>query len=917
MRKEDPQNERREAKELFMVPTNGKKELLPSQIGPYLVLRLVGKGGMGEVYLVKDPVCQREIALKRIKPELQEKKGIRDRFLREARVAGHLTHPSIVSILTIHMDPPDIYYTMPFIEGETLRRIFHITRMQEKGGKPLHLIGRSIPTLTRIFLQICQAIAYTHSRGILHRDIKPENIIIGKYGEVMILDWGLANYIEQLSKEDEGSKRKSSEKPSVTRPGKVAGTLSYMAPELILGKHASIQSDIYSLGVILYQMLTLQLPFQRKTLATLRKQLSREEVVDPIEMAPHRDVPHQLAAVANRCLASNEEVRYKTVEEVIHDIKKYVEGRPEWILMASLDLHRKEDWQLEENILLAKHIAITKTLDTTSWTSLQISSKSFSDNVKIEATLVLEETSQGVGFLFSIPEADIRKSLEDGYCLWIGSKNAPSHRLFRTNVEVLESKGSFLEPRKAYAIRIEKVEDQIRFYVDDELKISFTSHLPLSGSHVGFLYRDAKFSLKQLKIYSGSLNAMVNCLAVPNAFLSHRLFDVALQEYRRIAQSFPGRMEGREALFRAGLTLLEKGKVEQEEKYFPLALKEFEKLFKTPGAPLEYLGKSLVYQAMEENEEEAKCLELALRKFPRHPLLPTLQEHIIYRMHESSLNNRDGAYRIILLAIRNIPDLLQLSNTKELLSSLEKNWEALPFMEKDPDQLTQIAIQLCFWLRKIPMLVEIAKEVTARNPRNDTLLGNALYALVELEAEKELSPFPLIASINRLFFPLSQEMLTPWTKRETRVFYFLIKKALQEKAFGMLASCFEKMRHIAMTADDRILFDSFEIWSFLLQKQPKSAEAIFRKYPSKLLTQESSPLHFAFGTWLYMAKGPKMAKAHFNAVLDTSYPPTPSLPSYFLSERIDEKQGWIKQAFWWEKKELYRQLQLFHMAIGK
>ena len=103
---------------------------------------------------------------------------------------------------------------------------------------------------------------------------------------------------------------------------------------------------------------------------------------------------------------------------------------------------------------------------------------------------------------------------------------------------------------------------------------------------------------------------MVNCLAVPNAFLSHRLFDVALQEYRRIGQCFPGRMEGREALFRAGLTLLEKGKSEKDEKYFHSSLKEFEQLFKTPGAPLEYLGKSLVYEAMSDAEEEAKCLSL-------------------------------------------------------------------------------------------------------------------------------------------------------------------------------------------------------------------------------------------------------------------------------------------------------------------
>lgn len=894
-----------------------KKDQIPTKIGPYTVVRMIGRGGMGEVYLVKDPICEREVALKRIKAELREKKGIQDRFLREARVAGHLTHPSIVSILSIHASPPDIYYTMPFVEGETLRRILHYTREQEKLGKPLHIIGRSIPSLTRIFLQICQAVAYTHAKGLLHRDLKPENIIVGKYGEVMILDWGLANFIDQITKEDIPLVKKTSEKNQATRPGKIAGTLAYMAPELIMGKTSSIQTDIYALGVILYQMLTLHLPFQRKTLASFRKQLKREELIDPIEMAPHRDIPQQLAAVANKCLSLSEKIRYKTVEDLINDLKKYVEGRSEWILMTTLNLTDNEDWQLEENVLLAKHIAITKTLDSTSWAYLRISRKSFSDNIKIEASIRLEQDSQGVGFLFSIPEADIRKGLEEGYCLWLGSEMQPSHRLFRSNVQVLEANGAYLETNKTHSLRIEKIEDQIRVYIDDVLKLAFTSYLPLGGAHVGFIHKDGHFSVKDLRIFNGSLNAMVNCLAVPNAFLSHRLFDLALQEYRRIGQCFPGRMEGREALFRAGLTLLEKGKVENDDKYFSLALKEFEQLFRTPGAPLEYLGKSLVYEAMSDEEEEAKCLELALRKFPRHPLLPMLQEHIIYRMHESSLNNRDAAYRIILLAIRHIPDLLNLSNTSELLDSLQRNWETPPFIEEDSDRLTLVAIQLSFWLRKVPVLVEIAKELIKKEPQNDTLLGNALFALIELEAEKEISSFPLVASVNRVFFPLNQEISKPWTKRDTRIFYYLIKKGLKDREFKELSACFEKLRKVKMTKEDRILIDSFEIWNHLLQKQFKAAEAILRKYPSTLLTQETSPLHFAFGTWLYLVKGPKLAKAHFAAVLDTPYPPTPALPSYFLSERIDEKKQWMKQAFWWEKKELYRQLELFHGAVGK
>ena len=110
-------------------------------------------------------------------------KTIRQRFLREARIASQLNHPAIIPIFSIHEDNEHIYYTMPYVEGNTLR----------------HLIkeGKEIPALMRIFLTVCQAIAYSHSKGVLHRDVKPENIIVGKFGEVLILDWGLAEFMGQ------------------------------------------------------------------------------------------------------------------------------------------------------------------------------------------------------------------------------------------------------------------------------------------------------------------------------------------------------------------------------------------------------------------------------------------------------------------------------------------------------------------------------------------------------------------------------------------------------------------------------------------------------------------------------------------------------------------------------------------------
>jgi len=844
-------------------------------IGPYKILGSLGRGGMGEVFLALDPVCGRKVALKRIKPELAKNKIIQRRFLREAKVASSLTHPSIVPILSIQIDPPEIYYTMPYVEGDTLRQM-------------LRKSNETIPALSRIFLQICEAVAYTHSKGILHRDLKPENIIVGKYGEVLILDWGIADFIDSLES-DESLPEAREVAEDLTRPGKITGTLAYMAPERIKGKSSSVQTDLYALGVILYQLLTLQLPFRRKTITTFRKLVDSEEIVDPIELAPYRDIPHQLAAICLKCLMKDPNERFKTVEELIAEIKKSIEGRSEWLLLSELDLERKEDWLFQENVLLAKHLAISRNFDETEWAAISISKRPFADHLRIDATVQIG--GLGIGFLLNIEQV---VNLEEGYLLWIGPKTC---QLFRSNVLVLEA--PIKNPRH---IRIEKTDDHLHFYLDGELKLAIASHLPLPGKHIGILTKDDQFKIQSCKIYDGSHNVMVGCLAVPNAFLSQRLFDLALEEYRRIGQCFPGRVEGREALFRAGLTLLQKARAAKSEHIFHLALKEFEKLYRTPGGPLEYLGKSMVYEAMHDAEEEAKCLELGLRKFPKHPLLPVLKEHIVYRMHESSLNNREAAYRIILLAIRQMPEILEKPESRELIQSLQKNWEPLPFIEGPANSPIEIAIQLAFWLAKIPILLEIAKQEI-----DETSLCNALHCLLELEAGDEIKDFlPRLSPTRRKSFEAA--LAQKANECEPRTLFYLLRQALKKYDSGQVR---EQLKKCKLAKPE---FQALELWSLMLDKKWKEASLLIKKMGP---IQENSPLHFPYGCFLYAQEGPKVAFSHFAGVLDTPYPATTALPSHFLTGRIDDKQGWIERAFWWEKKELHRQIDLFYKIIGK
>jgi serine/threonine-protein kinase len=894
----------------------------PEAIGPYAIIRTIGRGGMGEVYLAKDPSCGRELALKRIRPDLSKNQTVMNRFLREARVAGQLTHPSIIPILSIQNTPPDIYYTMPYVEGDTLRQIL-------KARTP-----RSIPTLARIFLQICEAIAYTHSKGVLHRDLKPENIIVGKYGEVMILDWGIADFISALD-EDEGPNLEhlGEGEEDLTLPGKIAGTLAYMAPERLFGETSSVQADIYALGVMLYYILTLQVPFQRKSIAAFRKNVKNERLIDPIERAPYRDIPHQLAAVCHKCLASSTKDRFKNMEELIEAIKGFIEGEAQWIPMASLHPNQPEDWQFQENILLAKHIAITRELDETEWAALMISRKNFANNIRLEMQIKLDPKSLGIGLLLSMPSLEGRKMLEEGYCLWIKENEC---FLYRNNVQVFSAPlhVSLSEWRR---LTIEKVEDVLQFSLDGTSILTYASHLPLPGAHIGLLHKDSLFELEAIEVFDASHHAYVRCLAVPNAFLSHKLYDLALEDYRRIGHSFPGRQEGREALFRAGIAILEKGKAkrnkQEREQCFHRALKEFGNLYRTSGAPLEYLGKSLVYDALGEPEEEAKCLELSLRKFPKHPLLPILRDHITYRMHESSGEERSIAYRIILLGLRHIPNLLDNSATRALVESLERNLEELPFLEYpkevETDRLSHLSIVLSFLLAKPLTIAEIiASVIKEKLPHARLIVENALFCLLELEAtslfEKQLAKLPpdllteeghsYLTSAFHLHLPPLPDLVS---RKEARLVCHLLRKALSQRNFREVEELLPEIVKRTWQPEDKPIMDALIAWFYCMRRNWKAAGTLLNSYPLEAIKEEESPLFFPYACWLYGTEGPGSAKTHFSSVYDTPYPNTYALPSHFLLGRINGKKGWIERAFWWEKKELYRQLDFFYYSIGK
>lgn len=905
----------------------------PFQIGRYKALKLIGYGGMGEVFLAEDPVCGREVALKRILEKRREKQSARDRFKKEVRIAAQLAHPSIVPIYDLYEDDQELYYTMPYLEGDTLQEILIKTRFANEHGLPPHMMGGSIASLMLAFLNICQAVEHTHSKGFIHRDLKPDNIIVGKYNEVTILDWGVATEIldeERLKEIEEGDD--TVDLTAQTNVRAAAGTIDFMAPERAFRKPATVKTDIYSLGVILHFMLTLSIPYHRPREIKEWRQWIRdngfEPPIDPQEVAPYREITQQLSRITLKCLHPQPEKRYNTVGEIVMEVERYIQGRPEWIPMQQLEINRLADWQFQESILLTRQMAISRYAGMMEWVLLMLSKESYSGNIQVQASVRILDEGRGLGILMCIPENSGGKGLQQGFLVWIGSTKHPEVKLFRDNVEVMRIENVSLEPGEIYNIAIERQDSLIRLLINDEQKLVYSSHVPLIGGHFGIMTKDSEFEISPIEVSSGSQNVLVNCLSVPDAFLLNKNYDQAVTEYRRIAHSFKGRPEGREATFRGGVVFIEQAKAKKSKakEYFQKALDEFELLHQTPGAPVEYLGKSLVYHAENNLEEEIKCLELGVRKFPKHPLRHVLDEQILYRLHETAQKDRIGAYAFTLLTLRHIPRVYNLQETDRLTKNLTLSWEDLPFITtsatfpKPEDEQLHISIVLAFWLARPNTLYELVQNLPRQFTHRYLELENALLALMALgypklvdfilnvkyrdEDDREFLELKHLYENATFEKPIAERIDLVLSQGKDPLLYVLFDQGITREEAPSLIPHFKTLSK----------FEDLHLWALLLSRKQKEAEALFK---GKAINDPNSPYFMLYGCFLALKKGEEAALAHFATLLPASFPCTPALLGHYLQERIDTKGPWFEQAFLWEKTQLYRQLTLYYTCLDQ
>ncbi|MBD90632.1 MAG: hypothetical protein CL940_09860 [Deltaproteobacteria bacterium] len=300
---------------------------------------LLGKGGNGVVVSVYDKKMHRSVALKLSKlsdsgmqAHIEFLRGDQLRFLREARVTGQLTHPNIMPVYDIGTDVDDnVFFTMKRVEGRSLRQLL-------RSGEAGSLVERLL-----VFRQVCNAMAFAHSQGVLHRDLKPANVMVGEFGEVLVVDWGLCKVIDAPEESfDHWDAPPNTGDSQLTQVGQVAGTPAFMAPEQAAGEidQLDFRTDIYSLGALLYSLLTDKSPFAGKPDAIIEA-VRQGQLVPPSDRVP--DVPKEMNAIVMKAMALKKEDRYPTVSELSADVQAFIEGRTVSALTYS-PLQRLSKW---------------------------------------------------------------------------------------------------------------------------------------------------------------------------------------------------------------------------------------------------------------------------------------------------------------------------------------------------------------------------------------------------------------------------------------------------------------------------------------------------------------------------------------------------------------------------------------------
>jgi serine/threonine protein kinase/Flp pilus assembly protein TadD len=401
-------------------------------VSHYRVLEKLGQGGMGAVYMAEDTTLNRRVALKVLTGDLSSSPESLERFRREAKAVAALNHPNIVTIHSISEAPEGQFLTMELVQGRRLDQLI--------SGD-----GLSVLRVLEIVQPLVRALVAAHERHIVHRDLKPANIMVTEDGTVKVLDFGLA----KLHTADESGEHRSADSQMLTEVGTIVGTVPYMSPEQLQAKKVDHRTDIFSLGVILYEMTTGRRPFAGETPADVASAILRD--VPPRIEDTRPDVPENLARIISRCLEKEPELRYQSAADIQMALARIGEnvqsapadGRPSVAVLPFIDLSPEKDQDYFCEGLAEELINALVNVE-----DLQVASRTSAFRFKGAQSDIREIGRRlGVG---TVLEGSVRKAgtqvriavqlvnVSDGYQLWSGRYDRELKDVFAIQDEIAQ-----------------------------------------------------------------------------------------------------------------------------------------------------------------------------------------------------------------------------------------------------------------------------------------------------------------------------------------------------------------------------------------------------------------------------------------------------------------------------------------------
>ncbi len=461
-------------------------------VSQYYTFKFLAKGGLGEVYVAGDKDLHRQVALKFIKRDQERNLGSQNQFQLEGEIAAQLQHPGVVPVYGMgHTSDGRPFHVMRYIDGETLGDIIGQFHRDAKKIDPSEYRVKFENLISR-FISVCNTLAYAHNRGILHRDIKPDNIMLGKYGETLVVDWGLAVPMNR----DETAR--SSGEPTLVpgsgsstedfSSGGVFGTPSYMSPEQAAGaSNLAASSDIYSLGALLYKMITGETPVQGSHVKEILRKVRKGEF--PAPSAVKKGVHRSLEAVCLKAMARNPKDRYKTALELKEDVQRWRADEPVTACCETMSerfirwVRRHQSWTRAGAAAVLAIVVATTAWSTSAWNHREILIDQRLDDLNakadVEQEMLLRDfriLEQDVQFLATRPAL---RNLDERHEL----SQAARQSLASTFQDFLQLKPSYMQARfldkdGMEIIRVDRERPGSKVTIKDEKQLAEKSDRP-------------------------------------------------------------------------------------------------------------------------------------------------------------------------------------------------------------------------------------------------------------------------------------------------------------------------------------------------------------------------------------------------------------------------------------------------------